>query len=373
MDFASKFTSNKMYGVYVHIPFCKAKCAYCAFVSSPDMSRKERYTDALVREISEFSSRGASVDTVYIGGGTPSCLDTGEIFSIFDALYGAFSIDTDAEITVEANPESCDDGFVRVCKDCGVNRVSMGLQSSNDRVLKNIGRIHSYSDFVAAAELLQNGGIQNISSDIILGLPDQTVEDIEKSIDTFSKFCTHASVYALSVEEGTPLYAKKYRPDDDAVADMYDRANDFLYSRGFWRYEVSNFARNGKYSRHNLKYWTFAPYIGFGVAAHGFDGDRLRYAHTDDIDKYISGEPYIYTQLTDADVYNEYIMLALRTDNGIDVSDFKARFGYDILKEASEALDRLVNSGLILKCDGHIRIAPDKMFVMNGIIEELMI
>lgn len=337
------------------------------------MSCKARYVADLADEISNSPAKSGAVDTVYIGGGTPSCLTRDEILRIFEAVYGTFNVENGAEITVEANPESCGDDFARACVDCGVNRVSMGLQSSDDEVLKRVGRVHCYSDFVAAAERLRSRGIKNISSDVILGLPGQTADDIHKSAETFSKYCTHASVYALTVEEGTPLYASGFCPDDDGIADMYDLAVKLLCENGFSRYEVSNFAKCGMRSRHNQKYWSFEPYLAFGVAAHGFDGERLRYAHTNDVNKYIRGSSLTFTELSDKDVYNEYVMLALRTERGIDTDDFASRFGVSIEQRAGSVLDSLTKSGLVVRDGKYVRISPDKMFVMNGIIEELMI
>ncbi len=372
LDLSCAFTTNKTYGVYIHIPFCKSKCAYCAFVSTPDFSYRESYVDALVREISNSPAKGGVVDTVYLGGGTPSCLDDKQIALIIGAVRDTFTVTDGAEITVEANPESCDDGFVRACRDCGVNRVSMGLQSSNDRVLKAVGRIHGYADFVSAAERLISCGIENISSDIIIGLPEQTPSDVKKSVAAFDALCSHVSVYALSVEEGTPLFASNYRPDDDYVADLYDFAREKLNNCGFSRYEVSNFARNGRQSRHNLKYWRYMPYLGFGAAAHGFDGDRVRYAHGDDIAKYISGEVPTAIELSDKDVYNEYIMLALRTERGISLSDFQKRFGRSLFDMSAGECEKLISENALVAQGDTVRIPEDKMFVMNGIIERLM-
>ena len=358
-------------GIYVHIPFCKSKCAYCAFVSTPQLELQARYVDALVTEIR--ASERAAADTVYIGGGTPSCLYRGALTRIIDELHGKFDICDGAEITVEANPESCDSSFAAEIADCGVNRVSIGLQSSNDRILRGIGRIHTLSDFTVAVETLQKHGFYNISSDLILGLPDQDVSDAEKSLEIICDNCAHASVYALSVEENTPMFARGYVPDDDRVADLYDFAVNKLYTRGFARYEVSNFARPNMQSRHNIKYWQCMPYVGFGAAAHGYDGEYTRYKHSEDISAYIKNPVRENYALSERDRYNEYVMLALRTDNGIDISRFKSRFGYDFIDKNKEVLGKLADGGLICVNDERVTINFDKMFVMNGIIEQLMI
>lgn len=359
------------FGVYIHVPFCKAKCAYCAFSSITDLSLQDRYIKAVVSEILSAPERGAPVDTVYIGGGTPSCLYRGAIAELLSAVCSAFELSETAEITVEANPESCDGAFAEECAAAGVNRISIGLQSADDGVLRAVGRIHTCADFIKAVELLRSHGFCNISSDLILGLPHQTVDDVKTAVGIIAEHCAHASVYALTVEEGTALDRLGYSPDDDAVADMYDAACAALGERGFYRYEVSNFARDGKYSRHNVKYWRCDPYIGFGAAAHGYDGESARYSHAEGAREYIADGSRRYTALSETDRYNEYIMLALRTERGISEEDFFRRFGYD-LADTNAALDGLISDGSIVRADGRIFIPPEKMFVMNGIVIELM-
>ncbi len=365
--------AQKTYGVYVHIPYCKAKCAYCAFVSGCDFSSQKQYVSALRREISGLREKDITADTVYIGGGTPSCLYRGAIEEIMSALRGSITVTENAEITVEANPESCGASFVDEIKFAGVNRVSIGLQSANDGILSKIGRIHTLSDFFAAVGLLHRRGFDNVSSDIILGLPDESEKDVTDEIGILTDMCSHISMYALTVEENTPLQKSGYSPDDDRVADMYDIACGMLDKSGFKRYEVSNFARDGRESRHNRKYWSMQPYIGIGAAAHGYDGSRTRYRHTDDVSKYIAGEKTVEVALSDKDVYNEYIMLALRTERGIDERDFLTRFGYSFAERNSQTLELYEKHGHIVRQGGFIHISPDKMFVMNGIIEDFML
>lgn len=365
-------TEGNSLGVYIHIPFCRAKCKYCAFVSTSNNSVERAYIDALTDEIKRSDAVGRAVDSVYIGGGTPSCLSGGAITGIMSAVNDTFKLTTACEITVEANPESCTEGFAKECKSVGVNRISMGLQSANDKILHAIGRVHTLADYVKAAELLGKY-FSNVSSDIILGLPEQTENDVKAAVETVVRYCAHASVYALTVEEGTPLYACGYSPNDDLTADMYDTARELLSEHGLHRYEVSNFALNGMQSRHNNKYWNCEEYLGFGVAAHGYDGAYIRYCHSDKIDEYITRRAVEFTKLTDKDRYNEYIMLRLRTDSGISKRAFYERFGYSLADAAGERLARLTADGALIDANGRIAIAPDKMFVMNGIIEELML
>lgn len=368
---AAKTLQNER-GIYVHIPFCKSKCGYCAFISVTDFSLQKPYVAALVDEIYNSAERGASADSVYIGGGTPSCLYGGALKEIFTALRDCFDINGNAEITVECNPESATEAFAQECRECGVNRISMGLQSSCDDVLRAVGRIHSFDEYVFAVKLLKRY-FDNVSSDIILGLPRQTSDDVSRSVDVISEYCDHISVYALSVEQGTPLCNSGYLPDDDRVADLYDYACARLRVNGFERYEVSNFARNGKQSRHNNKYWNCLPYIGFGVAAHGYDGEYLRYKHADDVRRYIASPHAEYYELTDKDRFNEYVMLRLRTENGLSLDEFAARFGYSFKDMRGEDLSKLIADGYVLDENGLVRIAPRYMFVMNGIIEKLML
>ncbi|MDE6293905.1 MAG: radical SAM family heme chaperone HemW [Clostridiales bacterium] len=363
--------SGKTYGVYIHIPFCKAKCKYCAFVSTPDFSMQKAYVAALINEITTSSLIGSSVDSIYLGGGTPSCLYRGAIAEILTATKNSFSIVDNAEITVECNPESVDEAFADECKNMGVNRISMGLQSCGNDVLSASGRIHTFEQYEKAMVLFSKC-FENISSDIILGLPLQKLSDIDNSLKCMTNV-KHISMYALSVEQGTPLFADGYSVDDDTVADWYDYALSKLAGMGFKRYEVSNFAKSGYESKHNKKYWSCMPYMGFGVAAHGYDGDRTRFMHGDDIKAYIKcSTPQSYA-LSDKDMYNEYVMLRLRTEKGIVLSDFIERFGYDFYERNRDIVDKLKRENSIVCRDGAIAISPERMFVMNSIIEQLML
>lgn len=358
-------------GLYIHIPFCKAKCKYCAFVSTVDLSLQKTYVEALLRQMS-FCERNTPVDTVYIGGGTPSCLYRGGLKEIFAAVFDRFCVTENAEMTVECNPESADEAFIEECCACGVNRISVGMQTCRDKTLKRIGRIHDVGMYVDAVERLKKR-FDNISTDIIIGLPGQDVAEVEQAAELAARYCRHVSIYALTVEEGTPLFFEGYSPDDDLVADMYERAHELLKANGFFRYEVSNFALPGSESRHNKKYWRCDPYIGLGAAAHGYDGESTRFVNTDDISKYISRPQAEPVALTTEDKYNEYIMLRLRTEEGIDLRKFRSRFGYSFTEKNAEAIKKLTAEAPCVIDDGrHFRIAPRHVFVMNGIIEEFM-
>jgi len=344
-------------------------------VSTPDLSLRDAYINKLAKEIErcDFVPNGATVDSVYIGGGTPSCLDRGGLARIFSALRNKFDITHNAEMTVEANPESCTRAFADECGEAGVNRISLGLQSSDDSILRKIGRVHDLDMFLSAVKTLRSCGFTNISSDVILGLPTQDASDVVSAVSVISEYCTHASVYALTVEEGTRLHADGYMPDDDFVADLYDTACEKLAAAGFMRYEVSNFARGGAESRHNMKYWNCEPYLGFGAAAHGYDGKRMRYSHTNDICGYISGADLNCTPLTTDDIYNEYIMLRLRTEKGVNFSELEKRCGQSALERFLRTLEQYEKSGIMISDGSSAHISADKMFVMNGIIEDFMV
>ena len=359
-------------GVYVHFPYCKRKCAYCSFVSTPDLASQRAYSDRLKTEIYQRSD-GAAVDTIYFGGGTPSVMPRGGFTDIAVSLRQSFDLSGLIEFTTEANPESVTSDFLSECREIGINRLSMGLQSANDEILKKIGRLHSVSDFIGAVKLAKRHGIENVSGDLIVGLPGQDETDVIKAAELFDKLgLSHASVYALTVEEGTPLYRSGYKSDDDREADLYDAAAECLKRYGYYRYEVSNFARDGRISRHNTKYWTGADYYGFGAAAHSLVKGR-RLANTPDIAAYIAGtaKPEIQT-LTIDDERTEMIMLRLRTVAGLNLSEYATLTHSDLMKEKSAEIARLVGYGAITAENGKITLTEKGFYLMDSVIEELL-
>lgn len=356
-------------GIYVHIPFCKSRCAYCSFVSGTDFSGQKIYVAALLREIERRA--GFDADTVYIGGGTPSTLYRGAISAILQALRAHDRIAADAEITIEANPDSASDEFFSECRDAGVNRISLGLQTTSDALLGAIGRIHTFAQFMQAFERAKQAGMR-ISVDLMLGLPGQTERDALDSLETVLRLDPgHISLYALSVEENTPLYARGYVPDTDRQAAMYDACRQRLAAAEYARYEVSNFARAGQESRHNLKYWTMQPYLGLGAAAHSFDG-RTRCANTENVAAYVNGAARTEICESDDELREEYIMLALRTAYGLDLQAYKARFRRDLLAEKKAEIERLTASGLLDVSAGRLRLNDDAFYIMNSIIIALI-
>ena len=297
----------------------------------------------------------------------------GTFTEITESLRRSFDLSGLTEFTTEANPESVTSEFLTECKEVGVNRLSIGLQSASDEILKRIGRIHSVSDFINAVKLAKRHGIENVSGDLIVGLPKQDETDVIKAAELFDKLgLSHVSVYALTVEAGTPLYRSGYKSDDDREADLYDAAVACLKRYGYYRYEVSNFARDGKISRHNTKYWTGADYYGFGAAAHSLvKGKRI--ANTPDIAAYIAGTAKAEIQaLTPDDKRTEMIMLRLRTVAGLDLSEYANLTHRDLTDEKSAEIALLVGYGAITAKNGKITLTDKGFYLMDSVIEELL-
>ena len=364
-----------MAGIYVHIPFCKSKCRYCDFTSFPDkIGFAESYMTCVYREMlmrkEELSSY--NFDTLYIGGGTPSVIDESYIAMLVAAAKKYFNLSKNAEITIEMNPGTVSASKIDLYKKCGINRFSVGLQSAIDSQLKELGRCHSLNEFVTCAKLLKG---ENFSVDVMIGLKGQSLEDIGKTIDVATGFgASHISMYALTPEDGTPIYTDYLNgelPDGDEVAEMYAYGVKKLRELGYERYEVSNFCKKGKESRHNLNYWQRGEYIGFGVSASSHI-KNVCFTNTFDLDEYFkciltNHFPVIDSEEVDRDGQKEEsIMLALRTAKGLDIAAFDAEFGTDFLSDYRSAIEK--NDKYLEISDGHIRIKDEYLFVQNTII-----
>ena len=332
-------TAAKPLGLYVHIPFCKQKCAYCDFYSlSGNEGLMDDYTAALCAHLTETApfAAGHTVDTVYFGGGTPSYLGEKRLVQILKTILKKYRVDRHAEITLEANPDSAgDQKALKALRKAGFNRVSLGMQSACEEELREIGRVHTMDQVRAAVEAARKAGFDNLSLDLIYGLPHQTQDrwaaNLAAAVDLAPD---HLSCYGLKVEEGTPLFARREGaglPDDEAQADMYLYTVDYLRRFGYFQYEISNFARTGRESRHNLKYWTLGEYAGFGPGAHSDFGD-VRYAYEKDLAGYIRGVREGTPMLSENDRIppmdrdTEWLMLGLRTVRGLDPKVFEQRF-----------------------------------------------
>ena len=366
-------------GLYIHIPFCKAKCAYCDFYSLAHSEEKmDAYTAALLRHLEEVAPRaaGMQVDTVYFGGGTPSYLGTARLIRILQTVQRRYDVTRDAEITLEANPDSAGDWrALRKLRRAGFNRLSLGVQSTDDELLRRIGRVHTCEQVQQAVTAARKAKLTNLSLDLIYGLPGQTMEDWQRTLaDAVALGPEHLSCYGLKLEEGTPLWQQRQAltlPDDDAQADMYLYTVAALSEAGYGQYEISNFARAGRESRHNLKYWRMQEYAGFGPGAHS-DFGGVRYGYVRDLDAYIAGRLVLAEAETDGTLARdfEYVMLSLRTAEGIDRRTFENRY-----RQRFEAMERLFvqyeQAGLAQRTEGGWRLTPRGFLVSNSIIVAL--
>lgn len=368
-----------MAGIYVHIPFCKSKCRYCDFASFPDkITFAESYMACVYREMSmrKDELKDYAFDTLYIGGGTPSVVDENYIAMLVAAAKKNFNLSKDAEITIEINPGTVSAGKIDLYSKIGINRYSVGLQTAIDSQLREIGRIHTLNEFVTCAKLLKG---KNFSVDVMIGLKNQTIDDVLKTIEVASAFgASHVSMYALTPEDGTPIYTDYLNgelPDGDEVADMYEAGVKKLRSLGFERYEVSNFAKKGKESRHNANYWKRGEYIGFGVAASSCI-NNIRFTNTFDLDEYfkciLSGHLAVIDRkdVDKEEQKEEFIMLALRTSKGLNLQEYVGLFGSDFKEEFALAISKMQE--YIEFCNGYFRIKDEYLFVQNTIIIEFL-
>lgn len=366
-------------GLYIHIPFCKAKCAYCDFYSLAHSEEKmDAYMAALLRHLEEVAPRaaGMQVDTVYFGGGTPSYLGAARLCRILQTVLRRYDVARDAEITLEANPDSAGDWKeLRRLRRAGFNRLSLGVQSTDDALLRRIGRVHTYEQVQQAVKAARQAKFTNLSLDLIYGLPGQTVEDWQRTLaDAVALGPEHLSCYGLKLEEGTPLWQQRQTltlPDDDAQADMYLYTVAALGEMGYEQYEISNFAKPGKASRHNLKYWNMEEYAGFGPGAHS-DFGGVRYGYVRDIDSYIAGKLVLSESENDSTLARdyEYVMLSLRTAAGIDRQTFEKRYRQRF-QPMETLFEQYEKAGLALPTEGGWRLTPKGFLVSNSIIAAL--
>ncbi len=359
-------------GLYIHIPFCEKKCNYCDFYSAvPDTELRKRYIIRLCEEIKKWGERTARpIDTLYIGGGTPSLLNESELNAIIKSVKDSFILLPDAEITCEVNPDDDTEEFLRFAKKLSVNRISLGVQSANDGELETLGRRHSFNDAVSAVKTAKDIGFTNISVDIMIGLPDSDEFSLQKSIDGILALETqHISAYILKIEDGTPFAKASLKlPDEDSVADQYLQMCKCFTAAGYEHYEISNFAKTGFQSRHNNRYWLDREYIGIGPAAHSyFEGKRFYYQKN--ISAFING-----TEIVD-DGYGgskeEFIMLALRLSRGLIFKEYEDRFGEKISNELIKKARIFAKQGLCVCDSEHISLTDEGMLVSNSIIGEL--
>jgi len=385
-------------GIYISVPFCKTKCSYCNFASDV-FSRAvfERYVDRVCIDVASAphiaEAMGGQVDrdvdSIYLGGGTPTVLEAGQLRRIFDAVRSQFQVRSDAEATVECAPGTLTPELLEALLLCGVNRVSLGVQSFVDAEAAAVGRLHKRSTVLDDIARLRETGITNINIDLIAGLPHQTAESWQQSLDeTLATGAPHVSVYMLEVDEDSRLgrevmaggsrYHAHFVPDDEATADFYLAACEQLDAAGVAQYEISNFARAGAESRHNLKYWTRQPYLGFGVDAHSMlatsapEVEAVRFSAADVLEKYVAGSPMHGTAVSRADALEESFFLGLRLNRGVYLAGIAATFGQQAVDEISSIIAELVADGLLLSDANFIRLTPRGRLLSNEIFQRFL-
>jgi len=356
--------------VYIHIPFCEKKCRYCAFCSYTALSKRKEYTDKLIKEI-KFHYKNETLKTLYFGGGTPTLLENDDI----ERILSCFKTNSNTEITFEANPNSIDKNKLLFLKRNKVNRISLGVQSFDDEILKVIGRIHSKKQIYEAVDNIKNAGFNNFSIDLMYGLPHQTIEQWEKTIDEALLINPpHISTYGLKIEKGTDFYKNtpKNLPDNDTQAKMYEILCKKL-NENYIHYEFSNFAKKEEFeSRHNLCYWTRQNYYGFGISASGFIENK-RYTNTSNYAKYVKNpEERCFEELSKQNEIEEEIFLGLRLKKGIDFNLINEKYNIDIYKKFEKQFKKIIDCGFAQKTETGIKLTQKGILVSNEILCEFI-
>ena len=393
-NFGKFVMKKKELGIYIHIPFCKSKCDYCDFISYPNKTDKvEAYFEAVKKEIQRYNLEKYNVTTIYIGGGTPSYVDSKYICDILKELKIKLRNNQtelkDMEITIEVNPGTVVEEKLRMYKNIGINRISIGLQSTNDNLLKQIGRIHNYKEFINTYELAKKVGFQNINVDLMIGLPNQTIQELKKSLEDIKILNpNHVSIYSLIVEEGTKIEKQLTSgeielPDEEVERQMYWYVKNTLELNGYNHYEISNFAKKGNESRHNLNCWNQKEYIGLGIAAHSYI-DGIRYSNTIDLEKYLEANFNNNQELETKririmeevqsleDKKKEYMLLGLRKIEGVSISKFKSRYIDNPIFLYRKELEKLVEEKLISIEGDYIKLTNRGLDLANLVWEEFV-
>ncbi len=361
-------------GLYLHVPFCKSKCPYCDFYSfSGKDTQKDKYTQVLKNKIlSSISALQCKANTLYIGGGTPSVLGAKNLATLVNTCNSGFLTDN-AEITVECNPHGLDEDFFKILYDCGVNRISLGLQSAVDSERRILGRLSDRNQVENAVKTARKVGFENITLDVMLGVPNQTEKSLKETLDfCISLGVPHISTYMLKLEENTHFYKNQHKynfPDDDLTADLYLQMCENLESNGIMQYEISNFAKQGFESRHNLKYWHCEEYLGLGPSAHSFlDGKRFYYDR--DFESFMNGSSPIQDGY--GGDFTEYAMLNLRLVEGLNENKVLERFGHSIPKEIYEKSQIFIDNGYMIKTENGIALTRKGFLMSNTILAEIL-
>lgn len=377
-------------GIYIHIPFCMKKCFYCDFVSYANKEDMiEKYIKALEKEIKIKAEENKllKINTIYIGGGTPSFIDSKHIVYIINAIKESFNVKENAEITIEVNPGTVTKNKLEDYIKCGINRISIGLQTTNNELLKQIGRIHTYEQFLETYNLIRMVGFNNINVDLMLALPNQTIKDLEDSLNKVIMLKPeHISVYSLILEEKTKLYdlvesGKLELLDESIERNMYWKVKNILEQNGYKHYEISNFAKQGYESKHNLNCWNQEEYLGMGVAAHSYLNNK-RYSNTENLEQYINklldeegiknDIVTVHEEQTLEDKQKEYMLLGLRKIEGVKISDFKNKFVQNPIYVCRKELDKLVKEDLIQVEENNIKLTKKGLDLANLVFEEFV-
>lgn len=372
---------DNSFELYIHIPFCVRKCAYCDFLSAPGSEEaKASYTEALLREIEAVKTEKREVSSIFVGGGTPSALSPSLMGDIFEKIHKSFSVAPDAEITIEANPGTLSKEKLFLYKNAGINRLSLGLQSPEEAELKSLGRIHTYEEFLESFSLAREAGFQNINVDLMCALPDQTYEGWIRNLRTVAALHPeHISAYSLIIEEGTPFAKRKLNlPDEDTEYRMYEDTAGILEEYGYEQYEISNYAKKGLVCRHNIGYWTRKEYLGLGLGAASLWGNQ-RFSNTSDFSAYLkeSGSPEKIREnretLSLEDEMSEFMFLGLRMTEGVSKAEFLESFGTPIESVYGKVLDKYKNMGLLEEKEGRIFLTRAGIHVSNGVMAEFLL
>ena len=375
---------QQMAGIYIHIPFCKQRCSYCAFYSTTLYNIREKYVDALCKELvmrKEYAN-GETIETIYLGGGTPSTLTMEQLQKICNTIYATYPLSSTPEVTIECNPDDLTPDFLAKLKSLPFNRISMGIQSFNDTQLKRLGRRHNADKARQAVYNAREAGYNNISIDLIFALPDSTITEWEHDLDSaISLQPDHLSAYNLTYEEGTPMQRALERGDftelsEEENIEQFQMLIAKLKEAGYRHYEISNFAKPGKESRHNSSYWNNTLYIGCGAAAHSYNGTSRQW-NIADIQQYIkgieSGTPdFEIEQLTEEDRYNDTILTRLRTAKGIPLEWMKEKFNEELNSHLQRTAHKEITLGNLKNEDGYLTLTEKGIFISDAVIRELI-
>lgn len=377
-------SNMKEIGIYVHIPFCVEKCYYCNFISfCKDEREHSRYVEHLLKEIEIYKLNDYIVTSIFIGGGTPSIIKANLIEKVIKKIKLKFSVSSNAEITIEVNPNSFDDSKAKAYKNCGINRLSFGLQTANNKILKLINRKHSKQDFLRAIKIAQNEGFDNINVDMLVGLPNQKMLDVKKTINLLLKLhIPHISCYSLILEEDTPLFkfvkqGKIKLPSEEKTLKMYDYVLKRLGKNKIFRYEVSNFAKKGYESQHNLKYWSNVDYLGLGLNSHS-KLDKTRFSNALNLEDYYNlikekKKPVVEENvLTKNEEIEEYIFLSLRKREGLSLENYYSRFGERLELIRAKEINFLLKNNFVQIVGDNLRATDIGFNVLNEIILRLV-